>query len=304
MTGGYAVGVDLGGTRLKAAAVSAAGDVLETASEATGEDDVLLWTAKVREVAARFERARGPAVCVGVASPGLASRDGRSIADRRGRLSGLVGLRWDEVLGGRVPVRVLNDAHAALLAEAWSGAAAGRRDVVLLTLGTGVGGAVLAGGRLVEGHIGRAGHLGHISLDASGAPNPASGVPGTLEDAFGERTLAWRSGGRFADTAALVEAYRTGDAEAARVWLASVRALACGISSIVNVVDPEVVILGGGISLAGPALFEPLQAALDDVEWRPLGSGVRVLPASLGTLAGALGAARAAWDRVEPRAGA
>jgi glucokinase len=300
---GYAVGADLGGTRLKAAAVTADGEVLETLTEATGEDDASLWTAKVREAVTRLQRAHGPARAIGVASPGLASRDGRSIADRRGRLSGLVGLRWDEVLGARVPVRVLNDAHAALLAEAWRGAAAGRRDVVLLTLGTGVGGAVLAGGRLVEGHLGRAGHLGHISLDVAGDRNPASGVPGTLEDAFGERTLARRSEGRFADTASLVEAFRAGDPDAARVWRAAIRALACGISSIVNVVDPEVVILGGGIASAGDALFEPLRAALDEVEWRPLGTGVKVVPATLGAQAGALGAARAAWDRVEAPAG-
>jgi uncharacterized phosphosugar-binding protein len=76
-----------------------------------------------------------------------------------------------------------------------------------------------------------------------------------------------------------------------------VHRLACGISSIVNAVDPEVVILGGGIAKAGPALFEPLARFLDTVEWRPFGHGVRVVPAALGEAAGALGVARAAMDR-------
>jgi glucokinase len=76
------------------------------------------------------------------------------------------------------------------------------------------------------------------------------------------------------------------------VWLRSVHRLACAVASIVNVLDPEVVILGGGIARAGPALFKPLAGFLDSVEWRPLGRGVRVLPAALGELAGAIGAAR------------
>jgi glucokinase len=217
----------------------------------------------------------------------------------RGRLAGLQGLDWAEALAAKARVRVMNDAHAALLGEAWTGAAAGAREAVLLTLGTGVGGAILTGGRILTGATGKAGHWGHVTVDADGPPSIA-GMPGSLEAAIGNYTVADRSGGRFRDTRDLVAAHRAGDAEATAVWLRSVQRLACAVASIVNALDPEVVILGGGIARAGPALFEPLAGFLDSVEWRPLGRGVRVVPAALGDLAGAIGAARAVLTP-EPR---
>jgi glucokinase len=118
------------------------------------------------------------------------------------------------------------------------------------------------------------------------------GTPGTLEDAIGDCTVAARSGGRYSTTAQLVQAYREGDAEAAGVWLRSVKALAAGIASMVNVLDPEIVILGGGIVKAGDGLLGPLQEWLDEFEWRPTTeSRVRIVSAALGEMAGAWGAA-------------
>jgi glucokinase len=214
----------------------------------------------------------------------------------RGRLDALQGLDWTDALDVGRTVWVVNDAHAALLGEAWLGAAAGRRDVVLLTLGTGVGGGALVDGRLLAGHAGRAGHLGHVTLDADGPPDIV-GTRGSLEDAIGECTLAARSGGRFRSTEALLRAAGDGDRDAEAVWLRSVHRLACGIASLINVLDPEVVLLGGGIARAGPALFDPLARFLDTLEWRPLGAATPVVPAALGEFAGAFGAARHAITR-------
>jgi glucokinase len=121
-------------------------------------------------------------------------------------------------------------------------------------------------------------------------------MPGSLEGAIGNCSVAARTEGRFTDTRALVEAHLAGDAEATRVWRRSVRALAVAAASIANAVDPELVVIGGGIARAGAALFEPLAEHLDAVEWRPLGHRVRVVPAALGDLAGAIGAARAALE--------
>jgi glucokinase len=191
-----------------------------------------------------------------------------------------------------VPVR--NDAHASLLGEVWIGAARGMRDVILLTLGTGVGGAVICDGHLLRGHLGRAGHLGHISLDIHGAPGICR-TPGALEDWIGNHNIRERTGGRFATTHELVAAYRTGDPTASEAWLKSIRALACAIASFVNILDPETVLIGGGIAQAGDALFSPLAAELAGVEWRPGGHAVKVLPAALGEWAGAIGAAREAF---------
>ncbi len=188
-------------------------------------------------------------------------------------------------------VPVLNDAHAAIIGEAWLGAARDRRHVVLLTLGTGVGGAVISDGRLLRGAIGRAGHIGHMSLDPEGAVS-ITGMPGAIETMIGDCTVASRSNGRFSDTAALVAAHHAGDADATRIWLRSVRALACAIGSCINLFDPEIVVVGGGIAQAGGALFDPLRNELDRIEWRPMGTAVPVVPAQLGEWAGAIGAAR------------
>jgi glucokinase len=171
------------------------------------------------------------------------------------------------------------------------GAARGFKNVILLTLGTGVGGAAMVDGRLLRGHIGRAGHLGHSSLDPDGPPDCA-GTPGSIEVAIGNCTIEERSGGRFHTTHDLIAAHLKGDAEASEIWLKSVKALAAAVCSFINILDPEAVIVGGGIARAGAALFGPLQRFLERMEWRPGGHRARILPAQLGEYAGAFGAAR------------
>jgi glucokinase len=166
---------------------------------------------------------------------------------------------------------------------------------LLLTLGTGVGGAAMVDGSLLRGHIGRAGHFGHISLDPAG-PRDIANTPGSLEDAVGECTLKQRSHGRYTSTAELVAACRKGDHEARKIWLKSVEALAAGIASLINVLDPEIIVLGGGIANAGAALFRPLSKALTKFEWRPGGARVRIVAAELGERAGAFGAA---WNALQ-----
>jgi glucokinase len=197
-----------------------------------------------------------------------------------------------------VDVPVLNDAQAALVGETWCGAARGSRNALMLTLGTGVGGAAMVDGRILRGHIGRAGHLGHVSLDPSGALDIVN-TPGSLEDAVGDCTVERRSAGRFSSTAALVAAASGGDREARLVWQSSVRALAAAVASLVNVLDPEVVVIGGGIARSGPALFVPLRRHLARFEWRPAGRRVRVVAARLGERAGAFGAARHAMNTAD-----
>jgi glucokinase len=108
-----------------------------------------------------------------------------------------------------------------------------------------------------------------------------------------------RTGGRFATTHELVAACVQGDAAAREAWLRGIRALGCAIASLVNVLDPEAVIVGGGIASAGDALFVPLQRVLDETEWRPMGRSVMVRPAQLGEWAGATGAA---WHALQSSA--
>jgi glucokinase len=241
----------------------------------------------VREIVHEFEAQAGQKLAVGLSAPGLANPNGQGIDWMPGRMHGLEKFDWSAFL--ERDCRVLNDAHAALLGEVWAGAAKNCRDVFMLTLGTGVGGAIFTGGRLLTGKIGRAGHLGHLSID-SNAPRDDFNTPGSLEDAIGNQTIAQRGEGRYATTHALLNAYATGDAHAQKVWLTSVRHLAAAIASLINVLDPELIILGGGIATgAKDLLFKPLQQALDDFEWRPGGNQARLAPAMLGDSAGCLG---------------
>ena len=108
---------------------------------------------------------------------------------------------------------------------------------------------------------------------------------------MGECTLSARSAGRFTSTRDLVAAYRASHPDATAIWLRSVRALAAALAGLINSLDPELVVIGGGIADAGEALFQPLQAGLDEFEWRPGNAGVRVVKAALGRNAGAVGAA-------------
>ncbi len=292
----YLLGLDLGGTSVKAVAVTAEGRVLERTVETFDPERPRAFLDAVRAARDRLVSAAGtPPRALGVSAPGLVAEDGRRVAHMPGRLAGLEGLDWTEALGATRPVPVLNDAQAALQGEVWLGAARGARNAVLLTLGTGVGGAALVDGRLLRGAVGRAGHLGHISLDPDGPPD-ICGTPGSLEWAVGNATVHERSQGRFATTHELIRAVEAGDAFARAVWLKSVRALAAGVASLINVLDPEVVVIGGGIARAGAALFEPLAGELDRMEWRPGGHRVRVAPAELGEFAGACGAAYHARD--------
>lgn len=293
----YGIGIDLGGTSIKALAVTPRGRTLAQFQRVFAPTRKMDWATRIRKLIRQIEAdQQTPAAQIGVAAPGLAAPDGRSIAHMPGRLHGLEGLDWTGFLGTRKTVPVLNDAHAALLGESWLGAAKGFQNVIMLTLGTGVGGAAIVDGRLLRGYIGRAGHLGHICLD-TGGPLDICGTPGSLEMAIGNCTIKQRSGGRFKTTHGLVAAHLSGDGDASKVWLESVKNLACAIGSFINLFDPDAVIIGGGIARAGTALFEPLQRFLDPIEWRPGGQRAKILAASLGEFAGAIGAARFATRR-------
>ncbi|HVY69274.1 MAG TPA: ROK family protein [Verrucomicrobiae bacterium] len=292
----YALGIDLGGTNIKGLAVTPGGEVLQQTRVETGDEGDERWQENVRRLVMEISVKRGEAPgWIGVAAPGLPARDRRSISVMPGRLRGLEGLVWGEYLHTNAPVPVSNDAHAALLGEGWQGAARGARNAVLVTLGTGVGGAVMCDGRLLRGHLGRAGHLGHMALDFEGPPDVV-GTPGSLEVAIGECTVGQRSGGKFATTRDLVTAHLNGDRAATEVWLRSVKALGAALASFVNLFDPEVIVIGGGIAQSGPALFEPLEKHLRAFEWHTNGFRVPVVAAQLGEWSGAYGAAKLALD--------
>jgi glucokinase len=282
------IGIDIGGTRIKMSVFSSDGTMLAQRTGETGDRPTAGVPAFAETARRMLREVDAQEACVGIAAPGVAAKDGRSIACQPGKMYGIEGFDWGAFLERDVPV--LNDAHAALLGEVWQGAAKGATDAILLTLGTGVGGAILSDGRLMKGSFGRAGHLGHVSVTEDDQRS-IFGTPGSLEAAVGNYTVGARSSGRFSSTREVVEAHCEGDAQASAIWEKSLRILARAIASFINILDPEIVIVGGGITKAGPILFEPLARYLDEIEWRPAGRRVGIVPAALGEWAGAYGAA-------------
>ena len=144
-------------------------------------------------------------------------------------------------------------------------------------------------GKPYQGAFHKAGHMGHMVIDHEGDCD-VTGMPGSLEECIGNCTIEKRSNGRFASTRELLDAYRRGDEQAQGVWLKSVRQLALGLASVTNILSPETIVLGGGITEAGKDLFEPLHQFMEQFEWRA-GGKVEIVKATYGDLAGAIGAA-------------
>lgn len=286
-----ALGLDLGGSSLKAVAMTAEGEILHQLNRSFDITIPMDWAEKVKEAVIDLNQFLAvPSAVIGLAAPGLVAANTRAIAYMPGRLEGLENFDWTEFLNAPQPIPVLNDAQAALLGEVRGGAAQGETNVILLTLGTGVGGAAMVDGHLLRGAIGRAGHLGHVSLSAN-LPLNTTNCPGGLEYEIGNYSIGQRSEGRFLNTHDLVKAYEAGDPFAAKVWLYSIECLARAVTSFINILDPETVLIGGGIAGAGRSLFDPLETALRPIEWAAGGHRVRIKPARLGEFAGAIGAA-------------
>jgi len=285
------IGIDLGGTRIKGVLLNAdTGDVLEQHTTPTNDIAGQVWqTGVARTVETLRQAATHPITGIGLAAPGLPNATNTAIACMPGRLQGLENFDWSAMLGA--PVRVLNDAHAALLAEAHFGAARQCQNVVMLTLGTGVGGGLLLNGELYQGFFQMAGHLGHFTVDADSDQLDITNTPGSLEDAIGNATVARRSFGRYQSTYALLDGYRENEPLATLVWLTSIRRLAAAIASLANAFSPERILLGGGITQADDALFSPLQTFMDLFAWKPAGTEILIVKARFAGWAGAIGAA-------------
>ncbi len=285
----FAIGIDLGGTRIKGTAVDARGNMLHSIYMPTHDADGAVWKKAVAEtVNELLGKINGSNPVIGISAPGLPSDDNTTIAFMPGRMQGLENFEWRELL--QKPTYVLNDAVAALIAEATSGVAKYKKNVVMLTLGTGVGGAILIDGRPYQGAFNKAGHFGHMVINDEGDCD-ITGMPGSLEECIGNCTLEKRSNGKFVSTQDMLVAYNSGDRFAKEIWLKSVRQLAIGLASITNILSPEMIVLGGGIAEAGNALFEPLNGYLAEFEWRAGGSKVEIVRAVYGDLAGTIGAA-------------
>lgn len=289
------IGVDLGGTAIKLGRFTQDGVLLAEAEVPTPRPAM---PGAVSVVIAEAIDALDPdrrADRVGIGLPGPTDAAART-ARISINLPGWVDVPLADWLEPRLERRVTlaNDANCALVGEAWLGAARDCDDVILLTLGTGVGGAILLGGTLFSGHGGAAGELGLIGLDPDGPPC-RSGNRGSLEQHCSIAGLARLSP---LDPPELCRRAGEGDREALAVWGRYGRLLGIGLSSLVYVLTPRRVLLGGGLSAAFPHFLPALRAELEERVLAVSREGLEIRPCALGNGAGRLGAARLALARL------
>ena len=312
----FIVGVDLGGTNLVVGATASDGSrqfgmqTIPTRAD-LGADAVVARIAEqiervISEASAALGTPRTHCLGVGIGSPGPLNRD-------TGVVIFTPNLGWrdfplrDRVQDAvRLPASLDNDANCATLGEWWLGAARGARHVVGLTLGTGIGGGLILDGRLHHGISDVAGELGHMTIDANGR-RCGCGNYGCLEayasgTAIAERARESLAGGEPSAmpqmvggdlskiTAALVYgAAKEGDALAVEVVRDTAKFLGIGVANLLNAFNPEVVVLAGGVTQAGDALFEPMRAEVRRRAFKPAVDACRIVPGVLPN-AGVIGA--------------
>lgn len=292
----YYLGIDIGGTKIKLVVLDEHGTILEKNETLTedGASEQELWRRKIiaiiQQKTKQYDETNQNGLRIGISAPGLVDSKNKMTLYMPERLKGIEGFNWSLELGQ--DISVINDGHSACLAEYESFyQTKGVLHFLMLTLGTGVGGGIIINGQLYQGNLQRAGHVGHMSVDYNGAPTMTN-MPGSLEHAVGNFSIYERTNGQYNSVKELVNAYEKGDSKAEVWWLESVQKLAIGLASLTNILSPEYIVLGGGISSgAGKGLFEPLEKFMSDYEWRPGNYQTKIKGARLGAYAGAIGAA-------------
>ncbi|MFH8368707.1 ROK family protein [Streptomyces sp. NPDC018031] len=300
----HVIALDVGGTGMKAALVAADGELLHEDRRPTGREagpDAVV--ARILDFADEL-RALGeqrygvPASAAGVGVPGV-------IDEARGIAVFAANLGWRDVplrallsqrLAG-IPVALGHDVRTGGLAEGRIGAGNGTGRFLYVALGTGIAGAIGIDGRIEPGAHGSSGEIGHVIV-RPGGPACGCGQSGCMERLASASAVggAWAEvcGDPTADAADCAKAVESGDPRARAVWSEAVAALADGLVTAVTLLDPEMLIIGGGLAEAGETLFAPLRAAVADritFQRQPV-----IVPAALGDTAGCLGAGLLAWD--------
>lgn len=292
-----AIGIDIGGTRLKAALVSPngllSGQLVERSRMNEPYPAVRDQLASV--IAALTIASDCTPVAVGIGVAGLMDGSRRRVIAAP-NCPGVVGSPLVDDLERATGIAVVmdNDANVMALGEGASGAAKGIRHFLAVTLGTGVGGAVIYDGCLLRGASGGGGEIGHLCIDRHG-PRCGCGSNGCLESFIGmkgiERWIARNVGGlRRIGMGGLSDLAQGGDTEAIRVFEFVGRTLGVALAGLVNVFNPQAIVVGGGIASAGPMLFNPLREEIARRAFRVYTEGLAISPAELGNWAGVVGA--------------
>ncbi len=293
------IGIDLGGTTIKLGRYTHNGDCVKAIAVPTPQPSTPDAVMATMVDAMHTLDPQGTAIAIGVGTPGPADAVGR-IARVAINLAG-----WRDVpLADRLeektgkPTIIANDANCAGLGEYWLGSGNAFKNMILLTLGTGVGGAIILNGELFVGRHGTGGELGLITLNPDGPPCN-SGNAGSLEQYASIQAIRRRTG---LDPQELGQRAQAGDEEAIAFWHDYGRDLGAGLASLIYILTPEAIIIGGGVSASAEFFFP---SVLREIETRVLPSsreGLHLLPATLGNQAGTVGAAKLAWQLIEKQA--
>lgn len=293
------IGVDLGGTKIAGALVApdgtVVGDVVRVPTPAADGGEAVL--AAILGVVATLRRTHDDVDAVGVAAAGVIDAEGR-VTSATDLLPGWAGTpvsqRVAEATG--LPAVTLNDVHAAALGEAAHGAGRGAGVMLLAAVGTGVGGGVVRDGRVVLGRAGVAGSVGHVVVPEAVGHVCSCGVVGHVEAVSSGPALERlhvAAGGEAVPLRRVAELAAAGDPRAAAVVADGARALGRALAGAVSVLDPDVVVVGGGVAQIGTAYLDAVAAALRE-NLMPAVRDVPVVAAALGTEAPVVGAAVAA----------
>lgn len=311
MAGRAAIGLDVGGTKVAGLLVDEDGEVLARGSSGTPATDAQAIMATIFQVAGEL-RGSGQPVAIGIGAAGM-------VDFAAGAMRWAPNLAWSEL-----PIRDLvseqidlpcivdNDANAAAWGEYKFGAASAYRHVLMVTVGTGIGGGIVADGALYRGAHGFAAEIGHVIVEPGG-PQCGCGNRGCWEqvasghalDRLGRLAVETRPESLIARLAAgpevtgrdVAEAAKQGDSLATSIFAQVGQRLGEGIAGLVNILDPEAVVVGGGVAEVGDALMAPARSAyMASVEAPDHRPEVPLLQAALGNDAGAIGAAALALE--------
>lgn len=296
--------VDIGGTAVKLGLVDEQG-VLHARHEASVSFDgykTPILTTVIREAEAFLARTGARVRGIGVSATGQIDDTLGAVIGTNGKIPGYEGAQIKRDFEARLhlPTVALNDANAAALGECFAGRAKGVENVVMVTLGTGVGGGIIVGGKLYGGARGIAGELGHFTLERNGPPCPC-GKRGCYEG-YASTTalvrLAERQTGESPLNGRVIfERAAAGDAQMLAVLSAWIDAVAEGLTGLVHLFNPQMVLIGGGVSSQEALLISPLRERVRAGVMPRFAEGLRLEAAMLGNDAGLIGAAKFFLDR-------
>lgn len=315
----YAVGVDLGGTKILTALVDEGGAVRHRHRRATpqqGPEAVVAAIAESVDVVLRASRiGHGDLLGVGIGAPGpLDPRSG--VVFQPPNLAGWYNVPLADLLRQRLELSVFveNDANAAALGEWWAGAGRGVHDLVYITVSTGIGGGLIINDTLVHGVSGTAGEIGHMTIDLNG-PRCVCGNAGCLEvlasgkaiARMAQEAIAARRSTKALDlagghpehiTAELVAtAARQGDAVAREIFDRAGTYVGVAVASVLNLLNPASIVIGGGVSKAGDLLFDPVRRTARERAFERPARDAEIVPAALGDDVGVVGTAATVFLR-------